>query len=108
MLVNLTNDGWFGRTPGPWQHLDLARMRAIEEGLPVLRAANSGVSAIIDSYGRLAGTLPLGARGVLDGTLPEALPPTTFSSLGAFFLLTFFGFSVTLLIAGGHWPVRIR
>jgi apolipoprotein N-acyltransferase len=107
-LVNLTNDAWFGRTPGPWQHLDLARMRAIEEGLPVIRAANSGVSAIIDAYGRMPERLGLEERGVLDGYLPGALPPTIFSAWGTFFLLTLYGFSVTLLVTGGRRSARIR
>jgi apolipoprotein N-acyltransferase len=107
-LVNLTNDAWFGRTPGPYQHLDLARVRAIEEGLPVVRAANTGISTIIDPYGRMPETLGLDLRGVLDGTLPAALPPTTFSALGSFFLLTIYGFHVTVLAAGGRRWVRIR
>jgi apolipoprotein N-acyltransferase len=106
MLINLTNDAWFGRTPGPYQHLDLARMRAIEEGLPVLRAANTGISAIIDPYGRIAARLSLGSRGVLDGVLPDARPETVFSRGGAYFLFMFYVFSVTVILAGGRRVVR--
>ncbi len=77
-ILNVTNDGWFGNSAGPYQHLQQARMRAIEEGLPVVRAANTGISAIIDPYGRLLRSLPLGSAGVIDGPLPEALPPTVY------------------------------
>jgi apolipoprotein N-acyltransferase len=77
VLLNVTNDGWFGATPGPYQHFAQARLRAIEEGLPLIRAANTGISAIVDPFGRITAQLPLGVEGVLDGELPEriAAPP---------------------------------
>jgi apolipoprotein N-acyltransferase len=75
LLLNLTDDGWFGRTAGPYQHLAQARLRTIEEGLPLVRAATTGISAIIDPYGRILESLSLGAEGVLDGNLPKALAP---------------------------------
>lgn len=86
-LLNVTNDGWFGISTGPHQHLASARLRAVEEGLPLVRAANTGISAIVDSYGRLRGSLALGTAGVLDGALPAALPPTPYARFGDFIFL---------------------
>jgi apolipoprotein N-acyltransferase len=79
VLVNVTDDAWFGPWAGPRQHLLVARMRAIEEGLPVLRAANTGISAVIDSYGRITGKLGTGKIGVVDSPLPAAIAPTPYS-----------------------------
>lgn len=76
VLVNVTNDAWFGNTPGPYQHFAQARLRAIEFGTPLIRAANSGISAVVDPYGRIVATLPLGVRDILDSPLPAGLPPT--------------------------------
>ncbi|MCC6983986.1 MAG: apolipoprotein N-acyltransferase [Bauldia sp.] len=87
-LVNVTNDAWFTVSgwwfdlPGPYQHLRHAQLRAVEEGLPLARAANTGISAIIDPYGRIVSSLALGEAGVVDGPLPASLPPTLFARFG--------------------------
>jgi apolipoprotein N-acyltransferase len=81
-IINLTNDGWFGISTGPYQHLQQARLRAIEEGLPVVRAANTGISAVIDPMGRIAAELGLGLEGVLDASLPTAIGPTIYARIG--------------------------
>jgi apolipoprotein N-acyltransferase len=81
-IINLTNDGWFGISTGPYQHLQQARLRAIEQGLPVIRAANTGISAVIDPLGRIVARLGLGLEGVLDSNLPSAIPPTLYARTG--------------------------
>jgi apolipoprotein N-acyltransferase len=81
-IVNVTNDGWFGISTGPYQHLQQARLRAIEEGLPVVRAANTGISAVVDPLGRIVARLGLGFEGVLDSSLPSAIPPTIYARTG--------------------------
>ena len=81
-LIQLTNDAWFGTFAGPKQHLAQAKMRAIEQGLPMARAANTGISAMIDPYGRVLNSLALNEAGFVDGLLPKPLPPTVYSALG--------------------------
>jgi apolipoprotein N-acyltransferase len=82
LLINVTNDGWFGDTTGPRQHFHQTRVRAVEEGLPIIRAANNGVSAVIDGQGRVVAMLMLNARGVVDSGIPRAIETPVYGKLG--------------------------
>ncbi|MCK5297009.1 MAG: apolipoprotein N-acyltransferase [Alphaproteobacteria bacterium] len=99
-LLNVTNDGWYGDSAGPYQHFVASRFRAIEEGIPLVRVANTGISGVIDAYGRVVSSLPLGKKGVIDSKLPKALEKITFYGrfgngipLTLIFLLFLGGFS---------------
>ena len=100
MLIQITNDAWFGIDGGPQQHLAQARMRAIEQGLPLMRAANTGISAMIDPRGRVTHRLGLGQAGFVDAPLPAPLPPTLYSRTGDLPLAV--GLGLMLLIAGAR------
>ncbi len=102
-LINVTNDGWFGISTGPYQHFQQARALAIAEGLPLVRAANTGISAVIDPVGRIVDSLPLGAEGVLDARLPAALPPTIYVRAGDYTLILLLIVSLVLV---GHRRLR--
>ncbi len=81
-LLQITNDAWFGEFAGPFQHLAQARMRAVEQNLPMVRVANTGVSAMIDPGGRVLAEIPLGQAGFVDVALPEAGAPTPYARTG--------------------------
>ena len=81
-LIQVTNDGWFGTFSGPYQHLAQARLRAIEQGLPLARAANTGVSAMIDAHGAVRVQTQLGEQAAIDARLPGKLTPTFYSRIG--------------------------
>jgi apolipoprotein N-acyltransferase len=104
LLLNVTNDGWFGNTTGPRQHFHQARVRAVEEGLPLVRSANNGVSAVIDGRGRILAMLALNARGVIDSGVPSALPPPPYARLGdwTFLALVLFFMAVAVVLIGGQ------
>ena len=97
-LVNVTNDGWFGISSGPYQHFQQARALAIAEALPLVRSANTGISGVIDSVGRVVASLPLGAEGVLDARLPNAGEPTLYVKFGNYTLILFL--VVSLMVVG--------
>jgi apolipoprotein N-acyltransferase len=94
-LVHITNDAWFGAMSGPYQHLDQVRARAIEQGLPVARSANTGVSAMIDPYGRIRASLPLNQSGSFDASLPAPLGMPVYAKVGE---VPWIGFSLLLLM----------
>lgn len=105
-LLNVTNDAWFGSSAGPYQHFHQAQVRAIEQGLPVVRAANTGISAVIDSWGRVLAEIGLGEKGLIDATLPKVGPRTTYVSLGSrmeilVLVLGIFGWIVCRRARGG-------
>ena len=98
-LLNLTNDAWFGQSSGPYQHFHQARVRAVEQGLPVVRAANTGISATIDAYGRVVARLGLDEEGALDTGLPAAIAPPPFVRWGRAIEAAILG----ALLAGWFW-----
>ncbi|WP_347311495.1 apolipoprotein N-acyltransferase [Defluviimonas sp. SAOS-178_SWC] len=101
-VLQVTNDGWFGNLAGPYQHLAQARLRAVEQGLPLLRAANTGVTAVIDAKGRVLETVPLNTEGWIDADVPPALAPTVYARSGdlpATILLTL----SLLALAAARW-----
>lgn len=107
-LLNVTNDAWFGDTSGPVQHFAQARMRAIEQGLPLVRVANTGISGIIDAYGRRMQALPLNQQGILDAPLPNIIaitPYARFADRTYLFLLIVFG---TVYLSARWWKGQPR
>jgi apolipoprotein N-acyltransferase len=97
VIINVTNDGWFGNTTGPHQHFHQARVRAVEEGLPLIRAANNGISAGFDAYGRVLGRLDLDQKGVIDLALPVALSPPPYARFGDAIFLAVWLFGAAVL-----------
>ncbi len=94
VLINLTNDGWFGDSIGPHQHFTQARLRAIEQGLPLIRVANTGISAVVDAQGRIRAKIELGRRGIHIETLPPTAPPTLYARIGLW------GYGLLILLLG--------
>jgi apolipoprotein N-acyltransferase len=96
-LLNVTNDAWFGDSAGPHQHFEQARMRAVEQGLPLIRAANTGISAVVDGHGRVRAEAALGTRAVVDALLPVALSSTTYARFGIAGFIAMCGLSIAVL-----------
>jgi apolipoprotein N-acyltransferase len=100
-MLNVTNDAWFGKSAGPYQHFATARLRTVEEGLPLVRAANTGISAVIDPWGRITGRLGLGTKGILDIGLPRPARVTLYARFGDLGLVVML-FAVALLSTVGR------
>jgi len=101
-LLSITNDAWFGPGAGPAQHFAMARMRAAEEGLPLVRAANTGISAVVDSLGRVQDRIDIGRRGIIDADLPPARKPTLYAQFGDLIFFTLLALS-GLVLVGRRW-----
>lgn len=102
-ILQITNDGWFGNISGPYQHLAQARLRAVEQGLPLLRSANTGITAVIDAQGRILQSLVLNTAGKIDAPVPGALPPPLYARSGDRPIL-----ALLLLLALALAPLRLR
>ncbi len=99
MLLSVTNDAWFGMSTGPHQHFEMARMRAVEQGVPMVRVGNTGISAVINSFGQVTDSMPLGQKGFIDAKLPVALADdTTCNKFNKIFLPFLIFFGVLLLL----------
>ena len=105
-LLHITNDAWFGNYSGPFQHLVQIRARAIEQGLPVARSANTGVSAVIDPYGRIVDQIPLNTAGYLDVALPKAAPKTAYAIASEFPWLVFLAFGLISVVRESRKTAR--
>jgi apolipoprotein N-acyltransferase len=105
-LLNITNDAWFGLSSGPYQHLTSARLRTIEEGLPMMRAANTGVSAVIDAYGRVLASIDMQQEGIIDHRLPAPRVATPYARWGDWTLLVSVAFLGVTLIGTRLWKSR--
>jgi apolipoprotein N-acyltransferase len=107
-LLNVSNDAWFGLTAGPHQHFAQARLRKIEEGLPLVRATNNGISAVVDPLGRIIGSLALGQDGVLDAPLPRAIAPTLYASYREAGMIAIGALFALIVLAGRRKKFRTQ
>lgn len=107
LLVNVSTDAWFGATSGPWQHLNQAAYRAIEEGVPMLRDAPTGVSAVIDARGRIMRQLGLGARGVIDADIPVTAPLSPYAQAGDLFFCLMLAVSFVIQLCSAWFLAKI-
>lgn len=109
-LLNITNDGWYGDSPGPRQHFAMTRLRAVEEGMPLVRSANTGISGVVDGYGRVVTKLDLGRTGFIDARLPRALAgPPPYARWGDWMVLALLAATALLTLAAGWaYPPRTK
>jgi apolipoprotein N-acyltransferase len=106
-LLNVTNDAWFGTSSGPYQHLASARLRTVEEGLPMIRAANTGVSAVIDAFGRVVASLEMEREGVIDHVLPLPRAQTLYARWHDWTLLALLAILVLFVVAARP-PIHVK
>ena len=106
IFITISNDTWFGHSIGPWQHFEMARMRALENGRYMIRATNNGVTGIIDQHGRVVGRLPQFESGVLRGKVQEFTGRTPYSRIGDTPLLVLSALALAAMLAVRAWPVR--
>ena len=104
-LLQITNDAWFGTISGPFQHAAQARLRAVEQGLPLVRVANTGVTEVVDARGRVTASLPFGSEGYLDAALPGPLPATPYARFGEIPVLVLLGGLALLLLIRTRRPL---
>ncbi|MEO8243187.1 MAG: apolipoprotein N-acyltransferase [bacterium] len=104
-LMQITNDAWFGTISGPFQHAAQARLRAVEQGLPLVRVANTGVTEVVDARGRVTAELPFGTEGFLDAALPGPLPATPYSKWGEIPVLVLLAGLLALILVKGRRPL---
>jgi apolipoprotein N-acyltransferase len=104
LLINGTNDGWFGRSPGPYHHAAMSRLRCIEGGVSMVRSANTGISMLVDQYGRVLGRTPLWVRTVLTGDVPLKRVPTLYGRMGDWVVWL----SLLLVVAGAAHLAWLR
>jgi apolipoprotein N-acyltransferase len=105
-LLIITNDAWFGSSAGPYQHFHQARVRAVEQGLPLVRAANTGISAMVDPYGRILAEIGLGEKGAIDSELPKAVSQTLFARLGILVEISMIGLAFACWLVLRVQPIR--
>lgn len=101
-MLLITNDAWFGQVSGPYQHLAQARLRSAEQGLPMIRVANTGVSAMIDATGQITAEIPMGRAGWRDAPLPPPLGPTIYARTGDLAMLVLLGLLLGLSLLGNR------
>ena len=101
-ILNLSNDSWYGNSRGPRQHINQARYRAIEQGLPVVRATSGGISGVIDAYGRQINQLGPGEQGVIDAHLPRPITGITYKLRVNYIILLLIAFLLIVCLAGVH------
>ena len=106
LLLNLTNDAWFGTTTGPYQHFQQARVRAVEQGVPMIRVANNGITGVVDARGRIRQSLPLNTQGIIDTPLPHKAFAPIYSRYGDIIFFALLGLAMAVAASLHVWRQR--